>query len=303
MQQKRSYFAHRACNILRLALLWARKGGAFKRRLITDLRSLSKFLKNLGQSTKQSTKHYGDHELSFENTPIIHIKIHRPSSINFWMPCVPCISPKGDLGLDDDKHNFEFDNDFISSYCIEGPRKSFSSGGQQDYQDGSKSDGDVMGNYCNDGPRKNFLLDGHQSCEDDSKSDDDITSICCNDRPRKTLLLAGHEDFEDDSQSESDVTSIYYDDSPRSFWLGGHEDFEDDFESHGDARSGYWNDRPRKNILLGGNDDDGCEVCEEISSPCDKEIDQRADQFIAKFYDELKLQRQTSCVQYDDTFN
>ncbi|GFZ04552.1 hypothetical protein Acr_17g0001240 [Actinidia rufa] len=294
MQKNRSNFAHRAWNLLRLAFSWARKGGAFKRRFIMSQRLLFKFLKSLGQSTKHSTIHYGEHELSFENTPVIDIKIHRPSSINFWMPCAPCINPKvdfeNDFGLVDDEHNFESNNDFMSSYCIEGPKKSFLLGRHQDYEDDSESDGDVMSSYCNDGPMKNFLLCEHQGCEDDSESDD-IMSISCN------------EDFGGDSQSESDVTSIY-DNGPRSFLLGGHEDFEDDFKSNGDVMSSYWNDRPRKSILLGGNGhDDGHEVCEEISSPCDEGIDQKADQFIAKFYDQLKLQRQKSCVQYDEMLN
>lgn len=181
MHKKRSDIAHRAWNILRLALLWARKGGLFRKRLVMDLRLFPKFLKTLGHSTKWGAIHYGEHELSFEKTPIISIKMHRPLSMRFRMPRIPCITPQGD---------FEYDVEF-------------------------RDDND-----------DNFLS--------------------------------------------------YYND-------GG----------------------ARKTILMGGDDkddEDECEVCEAIV-PVDEGIDIKADQFIAKFYKQMKLQRQISYLQYNEMLN
>ncbi|KAK1428140.1 hypothetical protein QVD17_16968 [Tagetes erecta] len=83
----------RAWNLLRLALLWARKGGVFvfKKRVMLYLTHL---LKSLGQSKKgNGALHYGDRQLSFDATPIIHVRMHRPSSMRFRLPHIPCINP------------------------------------------------------------------------------------------------------------------------------------------------------------------------------------------------------------------
>ncbi|KAJ7008226.1 hypothetical protein NC653_007041 [Populus alba x Populus x berolinensis] len=105
--------AHRAWNILRLALLWARKGGVFKRRLLMDhLRVVRKFLKSLGHHTPRRRQlHYGEHELSFDKTPIFHVKMHRPASMRFN---IPCITPQVD-----------FDYDFDGDVCEGGDEEEY----------------------------------------------------------------------------------------------------------------------------------------------------------------------------------
>lgn len=178
MRKQRSDIAHRAWNILRLALLWARKGGLFKKRLMMDLRLFPKFLKTLGQSSNRGAIHYGERELSFEKTPIINFKMHRPSSMRFRMPRIPCITPHGDFDYDFES-NDDNDDNFVS--------------------------------YCNGGVRESILMGGH-------------------------------------------------------------------------------------------DEDKGYEVCEAII-PGDEEIDHKADQFIAKFYEQMKLQRQISYLQYNEMLN
>lgn len=115
----------RAWNILRLALLWARKGGLFKRRLMMDhLNLFPKFLKSLGRSSGAGAGaiHYGERQFSFDKTPIIHVKMHRPNcSMRFRMPHIPCIKPHSD-------YDFEFSDDGADaiSYCNDvEDRKSF----------------------------------------------------------------------------------------------------------------------------------------------------------------------------------
>lgn len=140
-----------------------------------------KRLKTLGQSSNRGAIHYGECELSFEKTPIINFKMHRPSSMRFRMPRIPCITPHGD-----------FDYDF----------------------------------------------------ESNDDNDDNFTSYC-NGGVRESILMGGHD--------------------------------EDD-------------------------EDKGYEVCEAII-PGDEEIDHKADQFIAKFYEQMKLQRQRSYIQYNEMLN
>ncbi|MCD9638778.1 hypothetical protein HAX54_022929 [Datura stramonium] len=108
MQGKRSVVARRAWNVLRLALLWARKGGIFKNRHLVDLRLLPKYIKSLRHSNDHyGALHYGEREFSFDDTPVIHVKMHRPASLRFKMPNIPCIKPQVDFDFD-----FDFDNDY-----------------------------------------------------------------------------------------------------------------------------------------------------------------------------------------------
>lgn len=99
MAKKKSHVSNRAWHLLRLALLWARKGGVFKRRLMMELRVVPKFLKGLGHSTPRDQLHYGERELSFDKTPIFHVKMHRPNSMRFN---IPCITPQVDFDYDFD---------------------------------------------------------------------------------------------------------------------------------------------------------------------------------------------------------
>lgn len=132
MQKNKSVVvARRAWHFLRLALLWARKGGGFSRnsRLMLMLAHLRLFPKHLIKKAIRNSNHqrgpgalaYGDRELSFDETPVIHLKMHRPSSLRFKMPNIPCINPQVmdfhyDFGPDDDDDYYNHDDqDLVSS--------------------------------------------------------------------------------------------------------------------------------------------------------------------------------------------
>ncbi|KAI9080379.1 hypothetical protein K1719_037773 [Acacia pycnantha] len=95
--------ADRAWKILRLALLWARKGGVFKRRLVTEMRLLPKYFKRLTHTAPPSHIYYLERELSFDKTPMFN----RPSSMRFHLPHIPCINPHV---------HFEYDRDYDLCY-------------------------------------------------------------------------------------------------------------------------------------------------------------------------------------------
>ncbi|XP_055815149.1 uncharacterized protein LOC129884905 [Solanum dulcamara] len=183
MQEKsRTMVARRAWNVLRLSLLWARKGGIFKNKHLVDLRLLPKYIKSLRHNNDHyRTLHYGEREFSFDDTPIFHVKMHRPASLRFKMPNIPCIKPQVDV-------DFDFDNDY------------------------ERDDEMYPDNNNDDTPRKSFLsTDGE----------------------------------------------------------------EDEYVS--------------------------CEMSEEIIASADDEaIDMKAEEFIAKFYEQIKLQRQLSYLQYHE---
>ncbi|KAK8654379.1 hypothetical protein V6N13_128348 [Hibiscus sabdariffa] len=89
--------SRRAWNLLRLALLWARKSRVFKRRFMVELRLVPKFLKGLGHSTtsvhtrgdRRVLQYYKERQFSFDETPIIDVKaVHRSASVRFLLPCI-----------------------------------------------------------------------------------------------------------------------------------------------------------------------------------------------------------------------
>lgn len=87
----------RAWKLLRMALLWARKG-----RLMMELRVVTKFLKShlAAASTKSRPQiHYFERQLSFDRTPLFNLKMHRPPSMRFN---IPCLNPPPVLHDDDD---------------------------------------------------------------------------------------------------------------------------------------------------------------------------------------------------------
>ena len=129
MATKNNGVARKAWNILRLALLWARKGGVFKRRLTMELRLLPKYIRNLGNNGRQDQIHYGERELSFEKTPIFHVKMNRPANKRFHLPNIPCITPQVDFDYD-----FDGDDDIIEEqiYGYDNGRNSFLKGGDDD---------------------------------------------------------------------------------------------------------------------------------------------------------------------------
>ncbi|KAM7501176.1 hypothetical protein LguiB_000080 [Lonicera macranthoides] len=111
MQMKknsRSEISRKACNILRLALLWARKGGVFKRRLAMDISKFLHTLRHCNTDVAAIRYHYGEREFSFDDTPVFHVKMHRPLSLQwFRLPRIPCINPQVgfDYDFNDDKDN------------------------------------------------------------------------------------------------------------------------------------------------------------------------------------------------------
>jgi hypothetical protein len=121
MGKKNVDVGRRAWNILRFALLWARKGGVFKRRLITELRLLPKYVRGLGAGARHDQIHYGERELSFDKTPIFHVKMHRPASMRFHLPC---ITPQVDFDYVSD--------DEVCGYEYNSGRKSFLNGGEEE---------------------------------------------------------------------------------------------------------------------------------------------------------------------------
>ncbi|KAI6694645.1 hypothetical protein NL676_022355 [Syzygium grande] len=93
----KSTVSRQAWNLLCLALLWVRRGGVFK----LQLRLLvPKFLKTIGHEAMPCSHiWYGERELSFEKTPVVHVKMHRPGPMCFMFPC---INPKVDFDMEYD---------------------------------------------------------------------------------------------------------------------------------------------------------------------------------------------------------
>lgn len=103
MAKRKSLVSGRAWRLLRLALLWARKGGAFKRGLMLDLRTAIRSIGASGRDKHVGRIHYLEREPSFDETPVIHFKMHRPASMR--MPRIPCITPSV---VDDDDNDHEW---------------------------------------------------------------------------------------------------------------------------------------------------------------------------------------------------
>ncbi|KAJ7973034.1 Long cell-linked locus protein, putative, expressed [Quillaja saponaria] len=106
--------AHRAWNLLRLALLWGRKGGVFKRRLVMELRLVPKYIKSLRHTTPPPDQiRYGERELSFDKTPLFNVKMHgcRLASMRFHLPHIPCINQQADFDCDFDGEEDDYEYD------------------------------------------------------------------------------------------------------------------------------------------------------------------------------------------------
>lgn len=183
MQIKKSNAARRAWNILRIALLWARKGGVLRRRLMLNF---PKYIKSVRHDHRGDTLRYGERQLSFDDTPVIHVRMHRPSSLRFKLPHIPCINPA----------QVDFDFDF---------------------------DGNDDGFYYDDVARKSFFISADDNEEEDEYYGDDDDEV-----------YAADDENEEEEAARND-------------------------------------------------------------------IDMKADEFIAKFYKQMKLQRQMSYLEYHDT--
>lgn len=109
---KKSNAARREWNILRLTLLWARKGGVLRRRLMLNF---SKHTKNLRHNHGGNTYRSGERQLSFDDTPVIHVRMHSQSSLQFKLPNIPCINPSQvdfNFNFNDTNDDGLYHNDF-----------------------------------------------------------------------------------------------------------------------------------------------------------------------------------------------
>ncbi|XP_039155907.1 uncharacterized protein LOC120287245 [Eucalyptus grandis] len=91
----------RAWDVVRLALLWPRRGGAFRWLLAVKFRlAVAGFVKSIGGGCGYHSSmpiRYGERELSFDKTLVFHVKMHRPGASTrsrFRLPRIPCISDK-----------------------------------------------------------------------------------------------------------------------------------------------------------------------------------------------------------------
>ncbi|KAL3648091.1 hypothetical protein CASFOL_009059 [Castilleja foliolosa] len=95
--EKSTQMARRVWNILRLALLWGRKGGILRNKHRLAI-SFSKLTRKLSGEPRGGALAFGDHEFSFDETPIHHVKMRRrSSSLRFKLPNIPCINRKVDF--------------------------------------------------------------------------------------------------------------------------------------------------------------------------------------------------------------
>ncbi|KAH7666993.1 hypothetical protein IHE45_12G030200 [Dioscorea alata] len=106
MKKKTTTVRGRAWRLIRIALIWARKGGAFKQSLLLSLKLAFKNITN----HHQKSIHYLEREFSFDETPSFRFKLHRPR--------FPCIGFPDVHDQDDDDAVFFFsghDNNVINS--------------------------------------------------------------------------------------------------------------------------------------------------------------------------------------------
>jgi Cotton fibre expressed protein len=94
MARRNAKLTNRAWRLLRLAVLWARKGGMFKQnRVLLQIR-LFKTLKL--RHSRQSPRLQLEREFSFEETPVFRFKT---SSLRF----LPCVTPSVDQDFNQDE--------------------------------------------------------------------------------------------------------------------------------------------------------------------------------------------------------
>ncbi|GAB2282217.1 hypothetical protein Dimus_016766 [Dionaea muscipula] len=106
-RKRSSNAAQRAWELLRLALLWVRKGG-----LSVELRTLTKcMIKRVNISSSHTNiKYYREHEYSLDNTPVIHIRrikgrMGGTSGIRMPRIIIPCIGMTEEVdSMDDDAY-------------------------------------------------------------------------------------------------------------------------------------------------------------------------------------------------------
>lgn len=116
MGMKKGNVAQRAWKLLRVAWLWTRKGGVFRRRLVVELRLLPKYLKQLSHTSPPPQIYYCERQFSFDNTPLFHLNMSRPSSLRFHLPRIPCINPPLDFDYDFDVPDLHSDHQIEYGY-------------------------------------------------------------------------------------------------------------------------------------------------------------------------------------------
>ncbi|XP_020263936.1 uncharacterized protein LOC109839896 [Asparagus officinalis] len=88
--KKKGISAGNAWSVLRMALLWARKSAALNKK---RLKSKAKF--------RSQRMHFLERQFSIDETPIFHLKMHRPASLR-W---ISCANPST-VDFDDDGRNY-----------------------------------------------------------------------------------------------------------------------------------------------------------------------------------------------------
>ncbi|XP_057516650.1 uncharacterized protein LOC130797882 [Amaranthus tricolor] len=121
--------ARRAWRLLRLTLIWAQKGGLLKCRLMDELRLMPKYLVGHHKKSLDMIR-YGERELSFDETPVLHLRMSRPASLRFK---IPCIKPEvADFDYDFGNDGNDYDDVRYGNY---GARRSFLRNNVDDYED------------------------------------------------------------------------------------------------------------------------------------------------------------------------
>ncbi|XP_077217808.1 uncharacterized protein LOC143852294 [Tasmannia lanceolata] len=126
MAKNKMALTRRAWKLVRLALFWVRKNGFFKPGLMVDL--LPNYLKNIRTTTRDSIL-YGERQFSFNETPIIHFKLHKPNSLRFRIPCInPPVNFEDEERIYDQNgrksYRSEVDEDYDCGY-VQNDRKSY----------------------------------------------------------------------------------------------------------------------------------------------------------------------------------
>lgn len=135
-----------------------------KRRLMADLRLVVSHLKSLGAGDHPYGElHHGERELSFDETPTFHFKIHRPR--------FPCIQPPSKFDDNDDDNN-----DYNSSifYKTGNPKRSYFQNEMKEEEgtDHDESDDD------DDGSKRGVVHEDEEEEEEiDSKAEEFIAKF------------------------------------------------------------------------------------------------------------------------------
>lgn len=96
--------AHRAWDLLR-ALLWERRGELHKNTFNIFHRLIRKLINSTNETRRAGALLYGDHEFSFGDTPVVHVRMHRPkTTLPFRMPCIqPRVDDRDFFDEDEDE--------------------------------------------------------------------------------------------------------------------------------------------------------------------------------------------------------